>query len=190
MINYEKYISCNSPEEKSASLKCYCDDIKNHIKELGAKEYQNIYKEHNSSTKDTPDFVFMFVAIEGAYIDAIKFDKTIFDVALKNKVAIVTTSSFMPVLRMIEHLWNIENQNKYISDIVELSKKLYAKMEKFSKDIKVIGDSLDRAKDAYTSAKNYISSGKGNMLSISDKIITIAERGRISDKLALEFEEE
>ncbi len=189
MVNYQKYISCNNENDKNICLKAYCEDIKNHIKELGAKEYQNVYKEYNKKTNnDTPDFVFMFVAVEGAYIDAIKYDKSIFEVASRNNVVIVTTSSFMPVLRMIEHLWNIENQNKYISDIVDLSKKLYAKMEKFSKDIATIGESLDKAKDAYISAKNYISTGKGNMMSISDKIIAIADKGKVRDKIAIDFE--
>ncbi len=191
MVNYEKCITCNSENDRINHLRCYCEDIKNHIKELGAKEYQNIYKQYNNKTSnDTPDFVFMFIAVEGAYIDAIKFDKSIFDVAMKNKVAIVTTSSFMPVLRMIGHLWNIENQNKHISDIIDLSQTLYKKMEKFAKDISTIGDSLDRAKDAYISAKNYVSTGKGNMLSIATKIINIADKTKVKDKLALDFEDD
>ena len=191
MANYEKYITCNNQNEKNTYLKLYCDDIKNHIKELGVKEYQNIYKEFNKkSAEDTPDFVFMFVAVEGAYIDAIKFDKTIFDVAMKNKVAITTTSSFMPVLRMIEHLWNIENQNKYIAEIVDLSKRLYAKVEKFSEEIVKIGTSLNKAKDAYDSARNYLTTGKGNMLSTASKIINIADKGKVKLPLPIDFEEE
>ena len=191
MVNYEKYINSNNQDEKNSYLKMYCEDIKNHIKELGAKEYQNVYKQYNKKVaNDTPDFVFMFVAVEGAYIDAIKFDKNIFDVATKNKVALVTTSSFMPVLRMIEHLWNIENQNKYIADIIDLSKKLYAKVEKFSQDMSKIGDSLDKAKDAYMSARNYVSMGKGNMLSMANKIISIADKGKVKNQLSLDFEED
>ena len=191
MVNYEKYISSNNSQEKEMHLKAYCEDIKNHIKGLGSKEYQNVYKEYNKKlSKDTPDFVFMFVAIEGAYIDAIKFDKTIFDIATKNKVALITTSSFMPVLRMIEHLWNIENQNKYITDIVDLAKKLYDKMYKFSDDMVKIGKGLDNAQKAYESAKNYISTGRGNILSLSNKIISIADKKKIKDKLPIEFDED
>ena len=132
----------------------------------------------------------MFVAVEGAYIDIIKYDKTIFEIASKNKVAIVTTSSFMPVLRMVNHLWNIENQNKNITEIVELSKKMYAKVEKFSKEMKIIGDSIDKAKNAYDSAKAYISTGNANILSTSKKIINIAEKGKAKGELAIEFEED
>ena len=191
MTNYENYINSNNQTEKDKFLKAYCDDIKNHIKELGTKEYQNIYKEYNKNySKDTPDFVFMFVAVEGAYIDIIKYDKTIFEIASKNKVAIVTTSSFMPVLRMVNHLWNIENQNKNITEIVELSKKMYAKVEKFSKEMKIIGDSIDKAKNAYDSAKDYISTGNANILSTSKKIINIAEKGKAKGELAIEFEED
>lgn len=191
MVNYDKYINANTQDEKKSYLKMYCEDIKNHIKELGAKEYQNIYKQYNKKVaNDTPDFVFMFVAVEGAYIDAIKFDKSIFDIATKNRVALVTTSSFMPVLRMIEHLWNIENQNKNITEIIELSKKMYAKVEKFSHDITKIGDSLDKAKEAYDSAKNYISSGKGNILSTANKIINIVNKKKLKEQLSLDFDDE
>lgn len=191
LVNYDNYIRSNNENEKNNYLKLYCEDIKNHIKELGAKEYQNVYKEYNKkSAKDVPDFVFMFIAIESAFIDAIKFDKSIFDVATKNKVAITTTSSFMPVLRMIEHLWNIENQNKYIGDIVDLSQKLCDKIRKFSEEIIKIGVNIDKTKEAYDNMKNYLAIGKGNMLSTASKIINIADKKNIHKPLMLDFDDD
>lgn len=191
MVNYDKYISANTQEEKRKYLALYCEDIKKHIKILGSKEYQNVYKEYNKKfAKDTPDFVFMFVAIEGAYIDAIKFDNSLFKFASDNKVALVTSSSFMPVLRMIEHLWNMENQNKYIANIIELSKRMYGKIEKFTEYMGKIGNSLKTAQTSYEEASKYISTGKGNILSTANSIISIADKSKTKKQVMLNFDEE
>ena len=56
--------------------------------------------------------------------------------------------------------------------------------------MKIIGDSIDKAKNAYDSAKAYISTGNANILSTSKKIINIAEKGKAKGELAIEFEED
>lgn len=192
MVNYNNYINANDELEKQQYFKKYCDDLKGHIAELGNKDYTSVYKEYfkNNSEMDVLDIVFMFVAPESAYIDAIKQDKSIFNLATQYKIAIVTASSFMPVLRMIQHLWNIENQNRNITTIINLAKRLYDKVDKFAGSLSNVGKYIEKANDSYNDVVKYISTGNGNILSTAQKIINITDKDKAkNNKLAIEYED-
>jgi DNA recombination protein RmuC len=172
IINYEKYVSTDSEEDKRIFIKMYCNDIKNHIEELGKKEYHRILK------TNSPDFVFMFLPLENAYLDAIHCDKSLFSLAMKNKVAMITASSLVPVVNMINNLWNIEKQNKNIAKIVEYAERIYDKMKNFMVRMDNIEKSLDNAKKSCTEAKNYLQNGNGNVLKTADEMISMIKKNK------------
>jgi DNA recombination protein RmuC len=180
MVNYASYIECEDDVAKEQFLKAYCNDIENHIKELGGKEYQNLF-----DAEESVGFVFMFLPLEGAYLDALRYDNSLLSVAHKNKVAIVTASSLMPILRMIEHLWNIENQNRYINDAVELVKNIYEKLQRFKVKLENIGKCLDEAKVSYEDGYKYLETGNANIFITAERIQDLITKGKIDGKYDL-----
>lgn len=140
--NYSEYISRDNEEEKKNYIKLYIDDLKNHIKELSSKEYYKDLKQQSISL----DYVFMFVPLERAYIDAVDYDKSIYRFAFDNRIAIVTPSSLMPILKTIEYLWSIEKQNKNVEEIVKLAETIYKKIVLFKEDMEGIKKVLIKLK--------------------------------------------
>jgi DNA recombination protein RmuC len=184
IINYEKYITANTDEEKEDYMKLYCGDIKKHIEELGKKEYHSILK------TNSPDFVFMFLPLENAYLDAIGYDKDLFRIAMKNKVAMTTASSLIPVVNMINNLWNIEKQNKNIGEIVKLARTIFEKIRNFVGKMENIEKNIDNAKKSCAEAKGYLQSGRENVLRTVNKMISLAEKNKEGDLFFSDIEED
>ena len=149
---------------KKKFLKDHINSVRDHIKELTKKEYEKLLKDEGL------DFVFMFIPNEPAYMEVLKYDSSIYEEAYKSNVAIATPSSILPVLRTIRNMWNIENQNKNASKIAEEAGKLYDKLEGFVGNMKDIEKNLDKAKDSYNLAFGQLSTGRGNALSIAEKM--------------------
>ena len=160
--NYIDYIKCDDGDTKKRCLELHISSIKKHINELATKEYQKLLKDNSL------DFVFMFIPNEHAYIEALKFDNTIYDNAYKNNVAITTPSSILPILRTVKNLWNIEKQNENASKIADKAGQLYDKLVGFVSNMEGIDKNLTGARRAYDDAFRQLSTGRGNAISIAE----------------------
>jgi DNA recombination protein RmuC len=177
LSNYEKYVQETNEEEKIKFMHKYCEDIKNHIDELGSKKY------HELCGVNSLDFVFMFLPFENAYLEAVSYDAELFTRAFKNGVAMITSSSLVPVLRMVEYLWSVEKQNKNIKEIVKLAERMYEKIKKLLESMKKLGNDLGNMKKTYDSMLSYVSVGKGNILRTANDIKTLAGRKKTMEEI-------
>ncbi len=162
--NYTEYAKTDDEAKKKSFMEKHIQDIKNHINELADKEYQKLLK--NNSL----DYVIMFIPIESAYIDAVNYDKDLYELSYKKNIMIATPSSLFPILRAVENLWNIEKRNKNVDEIARLGGSLYDKLTGFVEDMKKIDSALDSSKKSYENAINKLSSGKGNAISVAEKL--------------------
>ena len=153
-----------NPQERKHYLELHVSSIKKHINELATKEYQKLLKDNSL------DFVFMFIPNEHAYIEALKFDSSIYDNAYKNNVAITTPSSILPILRTVKNLWNIEKQNENASKIAEKAGQLYDKLAGFVGNMESIDKSLVGARKAYDEAFKQLSTGRGSAIGLAEKM--------------------
>lgn len=174
--NYQKYIEAETSEEKHKYLKDYVNDLKNRIKELGEKEY---YKLLQKNGKETFDFVCLFFGNEIAYITAIsnfEYRNEIFQLSAKYKVAILTSSSFAPILQMIRQIWEMEKFNKNIYNAREIIDKWLKKTTSFQENLEKVGKKIDEAKEIYDKAYGQLIDGKGSAVSLASRVLqTIKE---------------
>lgn len=178
--DYIAYVNAEDIEERKAALKRHISALKKHIDELSAKEYQKLLKDN------TLDYVMIFVPIEGAYFEAVREDTSLYDYAVKKNIAITTPSSLLPLLRTIENLWQIEKRNKNVAEIAEIGGSLYDKLAGFIEDMDRINKSLDIAKKNYDTAISKLSTGKGNALSLADRL---KKKGaKVSKQITMEYE--
>lgn len=161
---YLRYVKAETPEEKKKHLADHVQALRNHIKGLASKNYQTIVKEMDL------DYVFMFIPIEHAYIEALSEDPEIYEAAYQNNIAITTASSLLPVLRTIENMWRIEKQNKNVQKIAEIGGKLHDKLVGFVDDMQAIDKALLNAKNSYDKAFKKLSEGKGNAIGWAEKL--------------------
>lgn len=162
--DYMVYVNASDEAEKAIALQKHIQCIKNHIDELSAKEYQKLLKE------ESLDYVVIFIPIESAFVAAIKQDAMLYDYAYKKNIALTTPSSLLPILRTVENLWKLEKRNKHVQEIARLGGSLYDKLANFVEDMNKIDAALSQAHKNYDQAISKLATGKGNAISIANKL--------------------
>jgi DNA recombination protein RmuC len=181
--NFLDYYNADENTNKEAALTEFIKNTKSRIDELSGKEYQNLMKGRSL------DYVFMFIPLEQAYLDALQKDPKLYDYAFSRNIAIATPSLILPMIRTIKNLWNVERQNKNIEKTVENVRKLYDKYVSFTENFAKVGRSLNTANESYTDALKQLSSGAGNMSVCFERIKT--DSGiQTSKNIAIEFDGE
>ncbi|WP_316735623.1 DNA recombination protein RmuC [Pedobacter aquatilis] len=164
LVAYERSVSAETDEEREGYVKQHLTSIKNHIQELSAKNYHDLYK------INSPDFVLLFVPIESSFSIAVQKDAELFNFAWDRKVVIVSPSTLLATLRTIASMWKQERQNRNVLEIARLSGSMYDKFVGFISDMESIGKHIKNGQDAYDKAINKLSDGSGNLVNTSEKI--------------------
>ena len=164
LVAYERSVSADTDEEREGYVKQHLTSIKNHIQELSAKNYQDLYK------INSPDFVLLFVPIESSFSIAVQKDAELFNFAWDRRVVIVSPSTLLATLRTIASMWKQERQNRNVMEIARLSGSMYDKFVGFVADMENIGKYIKNGQDAYDKAINKLSVGAGNLTNTSEKI--------------------
>jgi DNA recombination protein RmuC len=111
LVHYERMISSETEKQKEGYLKALNTSVKTHIDGLHKKHYQDL-KGLNS-----PDFVMMFIPIEGVFAVVMQHDTTIYQYAYNKQIIIVSPSTLLATLRTIAFIWRQENQTKNALEI-------------------------------------------------------------------------
>ena len=164
LLAYDSFVNSEDPIAKEKFLKQHIFSIKNHIKELSDKNYQN------AILFDSPDFVLLFMPIESAFSLAIQQDVDLFNFAWEKKIVIVSPSTLLATLRTVASIWKHEKQTKNALEIARQSGSLYDKFVNFLSDLEKIGTQLDTVQKTYNEAHKKISSGSGNLITKTQRI--------------------
>lgn len=181
MNDYISYVNAEDETAKAAALQRHIQCLRNHIDELSGKEYQKLLKE------ESLDYVVIFIPIESAFVEAIKKDDSLYDYAYKKNVALTTPSSLLPILRTVENLWQIETRNKYVQKIAEVGGSLYDKLANFVDDMQKIDKALDAARTNYDTAISKLASGKGNAISLANRLKEYGAKA--NKKIGIDYED-
>ncbi len=157
---YEQWVNSENEEESKRFLKMHLQSVRNHINELAAKRYDKI-PELNGKT---PDFVLMFIPVEPAFSLALKTERNLYDEAFRRNIILVTPSTLLAVLRIIESMWINEKQKENTKEIVRQASALLDKFHAFVNDLIQIGKKLDDAKGFYEKSMNKLVEGRGNLI--------------------------
>lgn len=179
--DYVNYVNCDDDNMRQVYLQRHIQCVKKHIDELAGKDYQKLIK------NNMLDYVVIFIPVESAYVEAVRADNSLYDYAYKKNIVITTPSSLLPILRTIENLWQIENQNRNVAEIATIGGSLYDKIVGFVEDMQHIDKSIEGARKNYDLAMKKLSTGKGNALSLAGRL---KEKGaKISKTLAIGYED-
>lgn len=164
LTSYENFSSESKEDEKARYLKQFVHSVKTHINGLEKRCYQD------SKELSTPDFVLMFMPIEGAYSLVLQSDRDILRHAWDKKVVIVCPSTLFATLRTVASIWRLERQNRNTLEIARQGGDLYDKIAGFIEDMQKIGDQLGKTQKSYDDAMNKLSHGRGNILGRTEKL--------------------
>jgi DNA recombination protein RmuC len=155
---YEAYCSAEEGDNAQGFLREHINSIRNHIKRLSPKEYQNLYG------LQSLDFVLMFIPIEPALIVAVQTDANIFYEAFEKNIVIVSPSTLLATLRTIASIWRQEKQNRNAIEIAKQSGALYDKFVSFINDLEDVGDKINKSQESYEEAMKKLCTGRGNIV--------------------------
>jgi DNA recombination protein RmuC len=161
---WEAYTSAESPEDKAAHIKAHVQSVRAHVRGLSSKNYQNLIG------VNTLDYVFLFMPIEAAYSIAIQEDPDINHDAFEKNVIFVGPTTLLTTLKTVQNLWRFEQQNQNAKQIAEAAGKLYDKFVAFSEDIEDLGKKIKATNESYDKAHNKLKSGRGNLISRTEKL--------------------
>lgn len=162
--NYETFINKSKDSRDNSDLMAHIMSLKNHIKELSKKSYENSLNGANL------DFVLMFIPIEGAFLDAIAYDNELFLFAYNKNIILVSPTTLLATLRTISNIWRNERQNNNIQEILNTASSLYDKFSGFYENMERVGESIKKADEAFIKSLNQLKDGKGSLYSRIQKL--------------------
>jgi DNA recombination protein RmuC len=158
LVAYNDYVNAATQEERDKHLKLHLASIKNHIRLLSEKNYQNL------EAFDTPDYVLLFLPIESSFSIALQSDIDLFNFAWEKNVVIVSPTTLLATLRTVASIWKHEKQTQNAIEIARQGGDLYDKFVGFIEDLTEIGKKLDSTQQSYEAAMSKLSEGKGNLM--------------------------
>lgn len=135
--DYYEYLNAVNEKDKNKKLKQLKQAIKSQIKNLSEKNYHNI--QHSDSSID---FTLMFIPIESAYKFLFDDDNDLFNYAIKKDIMIVSPSSLICILRIINSFNLKFKQENNIKEIIETASCISNNFLNIIKDVKQIENTL------------------------------------------------
>jgi DNA recombination protein RmuC len=165
---FERYHNAQDPEERKMHLKAHIDSMRKHVDQLSKKNYTQLHQ------ITSPDYLLLFVPLEGAFSSAAHADPELFTDALERNIVLVTSTSLVATMRTVSHIWKQEKQARSVQEIARQSGLLYDKFVGFVDDLKTVGQRLDSAQSAWHDAYNKLS----NSSKFGDTLVGRAEKIR------------
>ncbi|WP_296269030.1 DNA recombination protein RmuC [Pseudomonas sp. UBA6562] len=167
---YQQYVSESDNSRGQAALKQHVQSLRSHVKGLSGKDYNRLEGLHSL------DFVLLFVPIEAAFSAALQAEPNLFQEAFDKQIVIVSPTTLLATLRVIDSLWKQERQSQNAREIAERAGWLYDKFVLFIQDLDELGNRLQQVDKAYAAARNKLCEGRGNLISRSEQLKLLGAR--------------
>jgi DNA recombination protein RmuC len=164
LVDYESYVAADNDLVKQKALKQHVVAIQNQVDRLSDKDYQSIPE------IGTLDFVIMFVPIEPAYVLAMQEAPLLFEKAFEKRVILVSPTTLLSTLRVVNNLWRYERQNENAEEIAKQAGDMLDKFVGFNQALTDVGNRIEQAQEAFVTAKSRLESGRGNLISRAQRL--------------------
>ncbi len=173
---YTEMLCTELQAQKNGLLDQHIDSITRHIKTLAGKHY------HLSEQLDCPEFVFMFLPVEPAFILALRHKPDLFTFAWDRKIILVSPSSLLATLKTVSSVWQIHYQNQNALEIARTGGILYDQFAGFVEELDQVEKHLDRAVRSHQKALSKMRDGHGNLIQQAEKLKNLGVKTQKSMK--------
>jgi DNA recombination protein RmuC len=178
---YVNYVGAESDAERRAAMSAHVASVRQHVRELGAKSYQQLMQ--------SPDFVIMFVPNEPAFLDALKADNDLWSDAYNKKVVISSPTNLFALLKIVNDLWQRDEQSKNQAAILDTALKLYNQLVDFSSALEGVGGALKQARTKYDEAHKRLCTGNNNVVRLGERLRKLGAVGESRKTMPKSFME-
>ena len=180
--DYERFCSSDDESQRQQSLKAHIASLRGHVTGLNRKAYEQL------EGINTLDFVLIFIPVEAAFMLAIEHDHQLFSDAYDKGIILVSPSTLLATLRTIHNIWRYADQNLNAEKIAVQAGGLYDQFVLLAEGLEDIGKHLDKSRDAWTTTRKRLVSGRGNLLKRVEDLKTLGARTRRTMPTALRDE--
>ena len=164
---WKEYCAATDDAGRALHLAAHVASLRAHIRGLSAKKYEA------SPDLHTVDFVLMFVPVEGALLTAFQHDEALYTDAYRSKIILVTPSTLMAVLKLVEGMWQFQKRKESADKIADAGKRLYEKLTTFANTFLEVGEAIEKAHGTFEKAKGQLSTGRGNAIRIAQQMVEL-----------------
>ncbi|MDC0195101.1 DNA recombination protein RmuC [Alphaproteobacteria bacterium] len=176
LVAWDQYTNTTDEVEKNLALKKHIESIKKFIRDLNIDSYAKLYD------IESVDSVIMFMPVEPAYHVLAKEGKSIVEEALQKKIAIVGPSTLYYCLKVVEHMWSVDQQNKNAKNIADQASNIYDQATRVYESFSAVLEAFRKLTGKLDEAKNRLQDGRGSLLGRVEKL---KELGRLATKKKL-----
>ncbi len=169
---YERYINEDDDTQRETYLKQHIASLKAHINGLHKKSYDELLQ------GETPEFILMFIAVEPAFSLALREDPELYNYAFERNIVMVTPSTLLATLKIVDNMWRNEKQRKHAIEIATQAGALYDKFHGLITDLDQVGNKLAAAQQSFGTAMNKLHTGKGNLISRVEKLKILGAKAK------------
>ena len=170
LTSYERLIGAKDEAERVICADQFVRDVKGHIDGLAGKRYQENEK------LEAHDSVLMFVPIEGALAAALTREPELFVYAWDRRVVLVGPPTLLMTMRTVASIWRYELQGQNAQEIAGLAGDLCDKVSASLIDLNAVAEKITGALTSHYEAVKRLSTGKGNALSIGERIRSLGAK--------------
>ncbi len=140
---YDRAVAAETDEQIKLALDEHANAVRRHIDDLASKDYTNLIGIRS------PSFVLMFMPIEPAYIEALKYEKDLFAYGYEKNIVLVSHTTLIPILRTVANLWSMERSNRDARELGAKAGDIYNQMCTLAGRLDKLGGSLAAASNHY-----------------------------------------
>lgn len=143
LLDYDRAVAAETDEARNEALKAHTASLKRHIKDLADKDYAGL------KGVESPELVFMFMPIEAAYIEALKFNRELFNEGYRQNIVMVSHTTLLPMLRTVAGLWIAYRSNQEAREIATMAGDIYNKVRLVGERLEDMGKTLNTVTTKY-----------------------------------------
>lgn len=140
---YQNAVNAEDETTAKTALASHCQALRNHIKSLSEKNYSAL------AGLDTPNFVLMFIPLEPAFMEALRYDPSLFDYGYQRNVIMVSHTTLMPVIQTVANLWRLVRTNEEAKDISKKAGDIFNQFCTMSERLAKLGTQMTTASKTY-----------------------------------------
>ena len=173
MKDWFEYQNSDNHSLKDEFILKFINSIKNHINSLHKKDYTKILN------INSPDYVFIFMPHEYAFITAQKYDPSIATLAQQKQIIIVGPSTLIMCMKLVESIWRLEKQNKNSNQIAEIAGSMFDQIAKTLNLLDKTTYNIEKSINDIDQAKKYIYQGKGSLFTKANQMKELGAKTRV-----------
>ncbi|MFD4123354.1 DNA recombination protein RmuC [Alcaligenes faecalis] len=155
LVDYDRAIRAETDEERQQSLQAHVQALRNHIDDLASKDYSAL------AGLNSPGFVFMYVPIEAAYMQALQHHHGLFDYGLGKNVLMVSHTTLLPILRTVANIWMMVRSNEQAHELSQRAGDIYNQVSILAERLKKLGETLGQAGKHYNNTVTALAGQQG-----------------------------